>query len=168
MFSRYIPAVVPMDPQMLAEDDGARQGAGRGSGKDERPLTKAELEQLEQDILDRKVPRPWRFEPTPYMGMTFYPQERRLDIAIFRALFASSARQAKQFVVHGFVKVNGKKVRIGTKHAACFPSKTAEEFVQFLEICFRRLPQILCSPSQVYSAVFCGCIVLLEDAWDLS
>jgi ribosomal protein S4 len=49
-------------------------------------------------------------EPTPYMGMTFYPQERRLDTAIFRALFASSARQARQFVVHGFVKVNGKKV----------------------------------------------------------
>jgi predicted rRNA methylase YqxC with S4 and FtsJ domains len=36
--------------------------------------------------------------------------ERRLDIAIFRALFASSARQARQFVLHGAVTVNGKKV----------------------------------------------------------
>jgi ribosomal protein S4 len=47
---------------------------------------------------------------TPYMQMTYYPLERRLDTAIFRALFASSVRQARQFVVHGLVKVNGKKV----------------------------------------------------------
>ena len=48
--------------------------------------------------------------PIPYMHMTFAPLERRLDTAIFRAMFASSARQARQFVVHGLVKVNGKKV----------------------------------------------------------
>lgn len=52
-----------------------------------------------------------RSKPIPYMQMTFAPLERRLDTALFRALFASSARQAKQFVVHGAVKVNGKKVR---------------------------------------------------------
>ena len=46
----------------------------------------------------------------PYMQMAFAPLERRLDTAIFRALFASSARQARQFVVHGAVKVNGKKM----------------------------------------------------------
>jgi ribosomal protein S4 len=92
MFSRYIPAVVPLDAAELAKDDGSIQGAGRGSGKDEKKV-------------EEKKP-----EPTPYMGMTFYPQERRLDTAIFRAMFASSARQARQFVVHGFVKVNGKKV----------------------------------------------------------
>jgi ribosomal protein S4 len=48
---------------------------------------------------------------TPYMHMTFHPLERRLDTSIFRALFASSTRQARQFVVHGFVKVNGKKMK---------------------------------------------------------
>lgn len=48
---------------------------------------------------------------TPYMQMAYYPLERRLDTAIFRAMFASSVRQARQFVVHGLVKVNGKKVR---------------------------------------------------------
>lgn len=42
--------------------------------------------------------------------MVYAPVERRLDTAIFRALFASSTRQARQFVVHGYVKVNGKKV----------------------------------------------------------
>lgn len=47
----------------------------------------------------------------PYMQMTFAPMERRLDVSIFRALFASSARQARQFVVHGAVKVNGKKMQ---------------------------------------------------------
>jgi hypothetical protein len=106
MFSRYIPAVVPLDAAELAKDDGAIQGAGRGSGKDEPPPTP---EELEDDKKKRRkgLQKP---EPTPYMSMTFYPQERRLDTAIFRALFASSARQARQFVVHGFVKVNGKKV----------------------------------------------------------
>ncbi|TKA73786.1 hypothetical protein B0A49_05136, partial [Cryomyces minteri] len=47
---------------------------------------------------------------TPYMHMVYHPTERRLDTAIWRALFASSTRQARQFVVHGFVKVNGKKM----------------------------------------------------------
>lgn len=42
--------------------------------------------------------------------MTFHPLERRLDTAIWRALFASSVKQARQFVVHGGVKVNGKKM----------------------------------------------------------
>jgi len=106
MFSRYIPAVVPLDAAELAKDDGAIQGAGRGSGKDVKPLTPEEAEQMKQD----RMKLPEAKLPTPYMGMTFYPQERRLDVAIFRALFASSARQARQFVVHGFVKVNGKKV----------------------------------------------------------
>lgn len=47
---------------------------------------------------------------TPYMNMVYAPMERRLDTAIFRAMFASSTRQARQFVVHGYVKVNGKKM----------------------------------------------------------
>ncbi len=43
--------------------------------------------------------------------MIYAPLERRLDTAIFRALFAASARQARQMVVHGAVKVNGQPVR---------------------------------------------------------
>ncbi|KAL1900026.1 hypothetical protein Cpir12675_001131 [Ceratocystis pirilliformis] len=50
---------------------------------------------------------------TPYMHMTFAPMERRLDIAMFRAMFASSPRQARQFCIHGGVTVNGKKMRYG-------------------------------------------------------
>jgi len=45
------------------------------------------------------------------MNQTNAPMEARLDIAIFRAMFASSALQARQFVIHGFVKVNGKKMQ---------------------------------------------------------
>ena len=92
MFQRYPHAVVPMDPAYLAEYDGSEHAAGRGSG-------------LEVEGQRRNTP-----QPTPYMQMAFHPTERRLDTAIFRALFASSARQARQFVVHGQVKVNGKKV----------------------------------------------------------
>jgi ribosomal protein S4 len=33
-----------------------------------------------------------------------------LDTAIFRAMFASSVRTARQFCIHGHVNVNGKKV----------------------------------------------------------
>jgi small subunit ribosomal protein S4 len=38
--------------------------------------------------------------------------ERRLDNVIFRMGFAMSRRQARQFVRHGHVSVNGRKVNI--------------------------------------------------------
>ena len=91
MFRPGIRAVVPMDYNYLAEHDGAEQAAGRGSGAD-KPI----------DSEDKMYPR------TPYLSNVYAQMERRLDTAIFRALFASSTRQARQFVVHGNVKVNGK------------------------------------------------------------
>ncbi|KAE8385225.1 hypothetical protein BDV23DRAFT_165349 [Aspergillus alliaceus] len=91
MFSRRIRSVVPMNPLKLAQDDGSGMSAGRGAG--------LETEESAKDRL------------TPFTQMTFAPLERRLDVAIFRALFASSARQARQFVVHGAVTVNGKQMR---------------------------------------------------------
>lgn len=84
-----------MNARYLASSDGSRESAGRGSG----------LERLE-----RPERRKSKSDPIPYMNMTFAPMERRLDTALFRAMFASSARQARQFVVHGAVKVNGKQV----------------------------------------------------------
>ena len=86
-----------MDYQYLAKYDGSEMARGRGSGEDKGP---GEAE----DRRDRER------QKTPYMHMTFHPLERRLDTAIWRALFASSAKQARQFVVHGGVKVNGKKM----------------------------------------------------------
>ncbi len=85
-----------MDHVYLAANDGSEQAAGRGSGADKDPSDP-----------NNKVKRIFR---TPYTNMVYAPIERRLDTAIFRALFASSTRQARQFVVHGSVKVNGRKV----------------------------------------------------------
>lgn len=99
MFTSRIKSVVPMNYRYLAFYDGSEQAAGRGSGL-----------QTSENPLDDKGLRMRRNKVIPYMGMTYAPAERRLDTAVFRALFASSARQARQFVLHGGVKVNGKKV----------------------------------------------------------
>ncbi|KAL9122777.1 MAG: hypothetical protein Q9187_000675 [Circinaria calcarea] len=93
MFRSTIRSVVPMEHRYLAGNDGSEQALGRGSGLDVEP--------------GREAPPVLR---TPYMNMVYSPVERRLDTAIFRAMFASSTRQARQFVVHGYVKVNGKKM----------------------------------------------------------
>ena len=95
MFRPHFNAVVPLKYDELARDDGAKYAMGRGSGLEEPP--------------EKKRNPPLR---TPYMNMIYAPVERRLDTAIFRALFASSTRQARQFVIHGYVKVNGKTVFI--------------------------------------------------------
>lgn len=90
--------MVPMDHRYLAKYDGSEMASGRGMGVDKRP---------QKDARGNEIRGP---EKTPYMHMTFHPLERRLDTAIFRALFASSTREARQFVVHGWVKVNGRKM----------------------------------------------------------
>jgi len=108
MFSRRSLSAVNMDPVYMARHNGSEQAAGRGSG-----LTPKRAAGTEDRKSSRLVPRNGNNKlPTPYMQMVFAPMERRLDIAIFRALFASSARQARQFVLHGAVTVNGKKVRL--------------------------------------------------------
>ncbi|XXG94506.1 Cell division control protein 3 [Hypoxylon texense] len=94
MFSRRLLSVANMDTRYMAKHDGSELAAGRGSGQDRPPNWSVEA-------------TPQR-AMTPYMLMTFAPMERRLDIAVFRAMFASSTRQARQFCVHGAVKVNGK------------------------------------------------------------
>ncbi|KAG7734142.1 hypothetical protein KL930_005106 [Ogataea haglerorum] len=46
-------------------------------------------------------------DETPMVLQTFAVLEKRLDVAVFRAMFASSVRQARQFILAGEVKVNG-------------------------------------------------------------
>ena len=94
--SRGADAVVPMNPEQLAENDGAEQAAGRGSGL-----------QLADPTVRRGTPSRRTVLKPPYMQMVYPATERRLDTAVFRALFASSTRQARMFVLHGHVKVNG-------------------------------------------------------------
>jgi len=36
--------------------------------------------------------------------------ERRMDVFIFRCCFAHSVYEARRLIVHGYVKLNGKKV----------------------------------------------------------
>ncbi|KAJ5927400.1 hypothetical protein N7516_009173 [Penicillium verrucosum] len=93
MFNHRIRSVIPMNASDLAADDGSLVSSGRGSG------------------LDKGGKPAYQTRPIPYTNMTFAPLERRLDVAIFRALFASSARQARQFVIHGAVTVNGQKMK---------------------------------------------------------
>lgn len=140
LFSRRLASVVEMPPEYLARHDGSEQAEGRGSGKQLDPtdpeasaLTadsysateKARQKQLafehrieaERQNKTRPSPKAVRAlmrkpvqDITPYMQMAFAPLERRLEVAMFRAMFASSPRQARQFCVHGAVRVNGKKV----------------------------------------------------------
>ena len=146
LFTRRLASVVEMPPEYLATHDGSEQAEGRGSGKEvdpsdpfARPVTadafsvteKARQRQLSfednreraklrmqkpgQRSIRAAMRRPVQ-DITPYMQMAFAPMERRLEVAMFRAMFASSPRQARQFCVHGAVKVNGKKVRLEGPH----------------------------------------------------
>lgn len=140
LFNRRLASVVEMPPEYLAAYDGSEQAEGRGSGKmidptdpkaravtaDAYSVTEAQRQRQlaredyrEQQSLGQQRPglksiratmrRPVQ-DITPYMQMTFAPLERRLEVAMFRAMFAASPRQARQFCIHGAVKVNGKKV----------------------------------------------------------
>lgn len=136
MFSKRLLSVVNMDPEYMAHHDGSEQAAGRGSGKD--PYTDLDrmpwrnsdtVKNIQGSILERQdafdervaVTRDYgksemkntqmsNAGQTPYMNMTYAPFERRIDVAVHRAMFASSTRQARQFVIHGAVKVNGQVV----------------------------------------------------------
>lgn len=128
LFSRRLMSAVDMSPEYLAAHDGSEQAAGRGSGLSTTNVTAetysrvAGLQGADSQPgrgmsvrmdTNKRIQDPIK-NMTPYMHMTYAPLERRLDTAVFRALFASSIRQARQFVVHGGVKVNGKKVRPAT------------------------------------------------------
>jgi len=126
MFSRRLKKAVDMPPSYLAAHDGSEQASGRGSGlttsqpsasdywakpkeAQSNPIYKRVVKMRQGTSVLEMLEAPLS-GVTPLMQMTFAPLERRLDTAIFRSLFASSIRQARQFVVHGAVKVNGKKM----------------------------------------------------------
>ena len=48
---------------------------------------------------------------TPFALQTYASLEKRLDTALFRSMFASSPRQASQFIRYGKVKVNGVTIK---------------------------------------------------------
>lgn len=65
-------------------------------------------------------------ERVPVGTMMFAEVERRLDVLVFRACFATSVWQAKSMVVHGKVKLNGEIVSIH-RPLACALSRRVEE-----------------------------------------
>lgn len=62
-------------------------------------------------------------EPTPMALQTYATLEKRLEFALFRSLFASSVRQARQFILGGHVQVNG----VTIKHPS-YPLKSGDVF----------------------------------------
>ncbi|KAK9462867.1 mitochondrial 37S ribosomal protein uS4m [Lipomyces oligophaga] len=96
----------------------SRLGESRGMDG----MTSNERDSLTSD--GRVVLRNFDFKDTVPISMKLYaPLERRLDIALFRAMFASSPRQARQFVHQGYVKVNG-----ATTKAAYHPLQPGDIF----------------------------------------
>ncbi|PHH78592.1 hypothetical protein CDD80_6634 [Ophiocordyceps camponoti-rufipedis] len=119
LFSRRLLSVVDMPPQYLAAYDGSEQAAGRGSGLQTSTVTAETYSSAPEYISAKLSTRKGHVnkllslkhnQMTPYMQMTFAPLERRLETAIFRSLFASSVREARQLCIHGAVKVNGMKM----------------------------------------------------------
>lgn len=66
-------------------------------------------EQLRRFIRDAK-----KGTASNWTGQLIGRLERRLDNVVFRLGFAPSIRSARQLVSHGHVRVNGKKVNIGS------------------------------------------------------
>lgn len=127
LFSHRLLSAVDMPPKYLASNDGSEQAAGRGSGLTTNDVSAAQYSHVAPFSTKWKPTHRFQMpgkrrgdiaamlskhhtDMTPYMQMAFAPLERRLEMAVFRALFASSIRQARQFIVHGAVLVNGKKV----------------------------------------------------------
>lgn len=50
-------------------------------------------------------------DKVPLASMMFAEVEKRIDTVVFRCCFADSVYRARQMVVHGKVRLNGKKVR---------------------------------------------------------
>ncbi|CAB4252301.1 similar to Saccharomyces cerevisiae YNL137C NAM9 Mitochondrial ribosomal component of the small subunit [Maudiozyma barnettii] len=72
-------------------------------------LFEPKLESVAQ--LDASLRGDGKVKDTPFLSQTYAVLEKRLDFALFRAMFASSVRQARQFILHGNVTVNGLKIR---------------------------------------------------------
>lgn len=100
----------------LRDEEADEQGSGENGAEEGKHGQAGQTQQISTGQGKKGAAKGPDLDRTPYMNMTFWPTERRLDTAIWRALFASSTRQARQFVVHGWVKVNGKQVSISGLH----------------------------------------------------
>jgi ribosomal protein S4 len=89
-------------------------GRTREGGRAETERTKALLEKKSR---------------TPIGTLLYREVERRLDVLMFRACFATSVWQARQLVVHRKVRVNGVVVSASTSISTRYPDIQSRVFV---------------------------------------
>ena len=96
--------------------------------------------------------------------------ERRLDNVVFRLGLGDSRAQARQFVTHGHVKVNGKKVdiasyivKVGDEISVKDKSKQLERLKAITEEAARPMPKWL----DFDSANLVGRVTALPDREDI-
>jgi ribosomal protein S4 len=96
----YLPNILPdVRPKQVAFGDDKNAldvFARRARGDKERKRLK---EEEEKGI-------------APVGSLMFMEIERRIDVFIFRCCFAHSVYEARRLVLHGYVLLNGKKVRV--------------------------------------------------------
>lgn len=56
----------------------------------------------------------------PVGSLMFSEVERRIDIFLFRCCFVHSVYEARRLIIHGNVKLNGKKVCVHFKQVSCY------------------------------------------------
>lgn len=55
----------------------------------------------------------------PVGSLMFSEVERRLDVFVFRCCFVHSVYEARRLIIHGYVSLNGKRVRFFARHLFC-------------------------------------------------
>ena len=100
----------------------AMNRAGNGQERDKRKLSSYGIQLLEKqrlrayyEVMEKQFRRYVKaaMKDSETTGLALVKKlECRLDNLVYRLGFASSIRQARQMVVHGHIRVNGKKVDI--------------------------------------------------------
>ena len=97
----YLPATLPdVRPRRMTKTASEAIGLARWARKDRLANKEAKLREEEEAK-----------GLAPVGSLMLTEVERRIDVIIFRACFASSVYEARRLVIHGDVMLNGKKVR---------------------------------------------------------
>jgi hypothetical protein len=100
-------------PDALPSIHAARDGAGEASSSISKWVEGSRASRAGgRTETDKKLKAMEKDGRAPVGTMMFSEVERRLDVLVFRSCFASSVWQARSFVVHGKVKLNGETVSL--------------------------------------------------------
>lgn len=92
----------------------------------------------------------------PVASLMYEEVERRIDVFIFRCCFTHSVYEARRMVIHGRVKLNGKKVRLLSSSTLSLWSDSSS-----IQMRIPDLLQVIWSPSTLKPSASC---VLLRKA----